>query len=254
MRRFLLTIEYDGGGYIGWQRQDSGLSVQQCLEDAACAITGGRHQTNVYGAGRTDAGVHATGQAAHLDLPNGSANGFDAHKLPLALNAHLPINIRVLRASQVADDFHARFDAIGRAYRYQLYCRRIPSPLLLGRVWHVACELDVAAMQGACERLIGTHDFTSFRAGQCQSKSPIRTMTSLRFEEGEDGHIALIAEAKSFLHHQIRNITGTLVEVGKGKWTADDVSQALEAKSRSAAGPTAPAEGLYLTRVDYPKN
>jgi tRNA pseudouridine38-40 synthase len=248
MLRFLITIEYDGRGYIGWQRQDTGLSVQQCLEEAASAVTGGRQQVTVYGAGRTDAGVHATGQTAHFDLPR----GITPNKLPLALNAYLPPDIRVLKAIMVDEDFHARFDAIGRAYRYQIHCRRIPSPLLIGRAWHVSADLDVAAMQMAAERLIGSHDFTSFRATQCQSKSPMRTMEILRFEKGEDGHLALIAEARSFLHHQIRNIAGTLVQVGKGKWTADDVSQALAARTRAAAGPTAPPEGLYLTRVDYP--
>lgn len=248
MPRYLITIEYDGGPYVGWQRQESGPSVQQCLEEAATAVTGGREAITIYGAGRTDAGVHATGQAAHLDLPK----PIDDIKLPLALNAYLPPSIRVLKARQVADDFHARFDAIGRAYEYKIYTRRISSPLMAGLAWQVAAKLDVAAMQEAAERLIGTHDFTSFRATHCQSLSPIRTLDRLRFIEKDDGHISLIAEARSFLHHQIRNITGTLVQVGKGKWTADDVTAALEAKSRAAAGQNAPAEGLYLTRVEYP--
>ncbi|MCE2517899.1 MAG: tRNA pseudouridine(38-40) synthase TruA, partial [Alphaproteobacteria bacterium] len=165
MARFLITIEYDGTDYVGWQRQDSGASVQQCLEEAASAVIGGRAPVTIYGAGRTDARVHATGQAAHFDLPT----NIDAYKLPLALNAHLPPDIRVLHAAQVGDEFHARFDAIGRAYRYRIYTRRISSPLLLGRVWQVTQDLDVAAMQKAAERLLGTHDFTSFRAGQCQS-------------------------------------------------------------------------------------
>jgi len=247
MPRYLIRIEYDGTGFVGWQRQDNGPSVQAALEQAASAIIGGRQAVPVQGAGRTDAGVHATGQAAHLDLPG----EFDPFKLPLALNAHLPGEIRVWAAAQVSPGFHARFDAIGRAYRYRILTRRVASALDRGRVWHVAAGLDVAAMQAAASLLVGRHDFTSFRAVQCQAQSPVRTLDHLSVtSEGEE--VVLKAEARSFLHHQIRNITGTLVLVGKGKWQAGDVKAALAARDRAAAGPTAPADGLYLSRVDYP--
>lgn len=247
MPRYCITIEYDGSGFVGWQRQDNGPSVQAELEAAGMAILGGRQAVPVQGAGRTDAGVHATGQAAHLDLPD----AFDSMRLPLALNAHLPETVRVLSARRVADDFSARFDATGRAYRYRLMTRRIAPALERGRVWHVGAALDRAAMEAAASHLIGKHDFTSFRASHCQATSPVRTLDTLRLED-EDGGLALIAEARSFLHHQIRNITGTLVLVGRGKWQPEEVKVALEASDRRAAGPTAPPHGLYLTRVDYP--
>ena len=247
MPRYLITIEYDGSDYVGWQRQDNGPSVQAALEAAATAIIGGRQQVAVQGAGRTDAGVHATGQAAHFDLPT----SFDTAKLPLALNAHLPPSVRVLLAQSVADDFNARFDATGRAYRYRLWTRRIPPALERGRVWAVGGDLNVAAMEAAAAYLIGKHDFTSFRAAQCQAASPLKTLDQLRFENEENG-LGLVVEARSFLHHQVRNITGTLVEVGRGKWPPEKVGEILAARDRPAAGPTAPAEGLYLTRVDYP--
>lgn len=247
MPRYCIIIEYDGSGFVGWQRQDNGPSVQAALEDAGSAIIGHREAVAVQGAGRTDAGVHATGQAAHFDLPD----AFDPFKLPLALNAHLPPEIRVLEARQVADDFNARFDALGRAYRYRIWTRRIAPALEKGRVWAVGSDLDLAAMEDAARHLIGRHDFTSFRAAQCQAASPVKTLDTLRFEEEAHG-FGLVVEARSFLHHQVRNITGTLVEVGRGKWHPDQVREALEACDRAAAGPTAPAEGLYLTRVDYP--
>ena len=159
--------------------------------------------------------------------------------------------MRVLLAQPVADTFNARFDAIGRAYRYRLWTRRIPPALERGRVWAVSCDLDVAAMEAGAAYLIGKHDFTSFRAAQCQAASPVKTLDRLHFEHEENG-LGLVVEARSFLHHQVRNITGTLVEVGRGKWQPEQVGGVLAARDRAAAGPTAPAEGLYLTRVDYP--
>ena len=247
MPRYLITIEYDGNDFVGWQRQDNGPSIQAALEEAASRIIGEKQEVAVQGAGRTDAGVHATGQAAHFDLPE----DFDPRRLPLALNAHLPETVRVLSAREVEPGFNARFDAIGRAYRYRMVTRRVASVLDRGRAWHVGQDLDQAAMSEAAGHLIGHHDFTSFRATHCQAKSPMRTLDILRLESESEG-IALVAEARSFLHHQIRNIAGSLVLVGRGKWKPGDVKDALEACDRSAAGPTAPPHGLYLTRVDYP--
>ena len=246
MPRFKITIEYDGTGLVGWQRQDNGPSVQAALEKAAAAITGQRYDVLIQGAGRTDAGVHALGQVAHFDLQQ----DFDPYRMPLAFNAHLPDSIRVTDAEQVDDDFHARFHATARAYRYRILNRRVASAIERGFVWHIHHPLDRAAMQAAADRLIGSHDFSTFRATHCQALSPVKTLDVLRIEEEPQG-LAVIAEARSFLHHQIRNITGTLVQVGLGKWTADDVSDALAAKSRAAGGPTAPPDGLYLTSVSY---
>jgi tRNA pseudouridine38-40 synthase len=247
MPRYFITIEYDGGGYVGWQRQNNGASIQGHLEMAASAILGQRQEVMMQGAGRTDAGVHATGQVAHCDLPSGFADA----QLPLALNAYLPPDIRVISAHQVADDAHARFDAIRRAYRYRIFARKIAPALLDGRVWHLPYELDVDAMAEAAKRLIGKHDFTSFRATHCQAKSPIRTLDTLDIKRHGD-EIILTVSARSFIHHQVRNITGSLVMVGQGKWTPVDISDVLAAKNRSAAGQTAPPEGLYLTEVSYP--
>jgi tRNA pseudouridine38-40 synthase len=247
MPRFFITIEYDGGDFVGWQRQDNGDSIQGQLEHAASAILGHRQDIPIQGAGRTDTGVHALGQVAHCDLPD----GFTERQLPLALNAHLPPSIRVIKANIMADDAHARFDATMRRYRYRIHTRRIPSPLLSGRVWHFGQNLNVAAMHDAAQLLIGKHDFTSFRATHCQASSPIRTMDQINITEHNDEvHIAV--SARSFLHHQVRNITGSLVLIGQGKWTNADLANALEQRQRSAAGQTAPAEGLYLTEVIYP--
>ncbi len=246
MPRYFLTIEYAGGAYVGWQIQQNGASVQAHLEDAARAILGGRQEVIVQGSGRTDAGVHALGQVAHCDLPE----GFTPEKLPLALNAHLPPDIRVIGAAEVADDAHARFDATQRAYRYRVFCRRHAPALLAGRVWHFPHNLDIEAMQGAAERLIGRHDFTSFRARHCQANSPIRTLDAITIERHDD-EIWFLFSARSFLHHQVRNMVGSLVLVGQGKWTADDLSAALEARDRARGGMTAPAEGLYLTAITY---
>ena len=245
-RRIFITVEYDGGPFVGWQRQDNGLSVQQVLEDAARELTGDDCQ--VQGAGRTDSGVHATGQVAHLDVPD----KFEAPRVMAALNALTaghPVTIRSAR--EVPADAHARFSATGRRYLYRILPRRAPPALDQGRVWHHRGSLNVPAMQTAAGRLVGRHDFTSFRASQCQADSPLRTLDELRVAAvGEEVHVH--AAARSFLHHQVRNIVGTLALVGGGKWTPDDVAAALQARDRSAAGPTAPPEGLYLTDVTYP--
>ena len=245
-RRIFITIEYDGTPFVGWQRQVTGMSVQQVLEEAAAELTGG--DILVQGAGRTDSGVHATGQVAHLDVPD----KFDANRVMEALNALIgdhPVTIRDAR--EVDGEAHARFSATERRYLYRLLPRRQPPALDHGRVWHHRSALDAGAMQVAAAHLVGRHDFTSFRASQCQADSPVRTLDELRIEpQGEEIHIH--AAARSFLHHQVRNIVGTLALVGVGKWTEDDVAAALAAKDRSAAGPTAPPEGLYLTGVTYP--
>lgn len=245
MTRFRLTVEYDGGPFVGWQRQDNGLGVQQVLEDAAAAFCG--ETVTVFGAGRTDAGVHATGQVAHLDIEK----PFTPEKVRDALNFHMKAYpVSVLDAAVAADDFHARFSATGRAYAYRIVNRRAPLALERGYRWWVPVPLDAQAMHAAARRLIGRHDFTSFRATLCQADSPVKTLDRLDVvRDGDD--ITLIVEARSFLHHQVRNFAGTLKWVGEGKWTADDVSAALAAKDRAAGGPTAPPDGLFLTRVDY---
>ena len=245
-RRIFITIEYDGTPFVGWQRQVTGLSVQQVLEVAAAELTGGN--ILVQGAGRTDSGVHATGQVAHLDVPD----KFDANRVMEALNALTGDHpVSIIEAREVDSEAHARFSASGRRYLYRLLPRRQPPALDHGKVWHHRGALDSGAMQAAAALLVGRHDFTSFRASQCQADSPVRTLDELRIEpQGEELHIH--AAARSFLQHQLRNIVGTLALVGAGKWTEDDVATALAAKDRSAAGPTAPPEGLYLTGVTYP--
>lgn len=246
MPRFKLTIEYDGSPFVGWQRQDNGPSVQAALEAAArgyCQV-----DALVQGAGRTDAGVHALGQVAHVDLPRNDRPEVVAN----ALNAHLrPHPIAVLKAEKVGDDFHARFSAIERGYVYRIVNRRAPAVLEINHAWWVAAALDADAMHQAAQVLVGRHDFTSFRAAECQADSPIKTLDEIAV--GREGDIITVkARARSFLHHQVRNIVGTLKFVGEGKWTAQHVKQALDALDRSAAGPTAPPDGLYLTHVRYP--
>lgn len=245
MTRFKLTLEYDGGGFVGWQRQENGPSVQQAVEEAVRAFCG--ETVTVHGAGRTDAGVHALGQVAHLDI----AKRVTADTVRDALNFHLkPAPIAVLRAEAVGEDFHARFSATGRAYLYRIVNRRAPLTVDRGRAWQVLPPLDAEAMQAAAELLIGRHDFTSFRAALCQAKSPVKTLDRLDVTRtGEEVRIA--AHARSFLHHQVRNMVGSLKLVGEGKWAPARVAAALAARDRAAAGPTAPAEGLYLTEVRY---
>jgi tRNA pseudouridine38-40 synthase len=243
--RYKLTIEYDGTGLVGWQRQANGLSVQEALETAITRFCGER--VTVHGAGRTDAGVHALGQSAHLDLPR----TVPPDVLRSALNHHLrPAAISILDAETAREDFDARISATGRVYRYRMLSRRAPPALERGRVWHVASPLDLAAMQEGARHLVGHHDFTTFRDSLCQAKSPLKTLDALELRRSGD-EIHIEARARSFLHHQVRNMAGTLKLVGLGRWCPDDVAGALAARDRRAGGPTAPAEGLYLVEVRY---
>ncbi len=245
MPRYKLTLEYDGSGFVGWQRQDNGPSIQQALEAAVAAFSGER--VTVHGAGRTDAGVHALGQVAHFDLTRAR----ETDVVRDAVNHHLsPAAIAVVAVEAVGDGFDARRSAVERTYRYRIANRRGPLALDRGRAWRVAKLLDVAAMDGAARVLVGRHDFTSFRASECQAKSPDKTLDALTVSRDGDDIVAT-ARARSFLHHQVRNMVGTLKLVGEGKWTAQDVADALAACDRAKAGPTAPAEGLYLVAVRY---
>jgi tRNA pseudouridine38-40 synthase len=245
MPRYKLTLEYDGGPFRGWQRQSAGDSVQQALEDAVRAFCG--EDVQVVGAGRTDAGVHATGQVAHLDL----ARTVTPETLRNALNHHLrPRPIAVLEAGPAAADFHARFSARARHYVYRIVNRRAPLTLEAGRAWQVPTPLDAEVMHEAAQRLVGHHDFTSFRSALCQAKSPVKTLDRLAVRRrGERLEIA--ARARSFLHHQVRNMVGALKLIGEGRWPVERIEAVLAACDRAAAGPTAPACGLYLVGVDY---
>jgi len=246
MPRFRITIEYDGGDFSGWQRQANGPSIQQALEEAVTAFSG--EAVEVVGAGRTDAGVHALAQVAHFDL---ATDRFTAATVMKAVNFHLkPAPIVIRHAAEAAPDFHARFSATRRSYLYRILNRPAPPALDRGRVWHIPQELDAEAMNDAAKALLGKHDFTTFRAKYCQARSPEKTIDGLTVSRvGEEIH--LNAQARSFLHHQVRNIAGTLRLVGEGKWTRKDVEDALAAKDRAAGGPTAPPDGLYLVSVGY---
>lgn len=246
MPRYRLLVEYDGTPFNGWQRQDKGLSVQGVLEKAVEKLCGAPCTINA--AGRTDAGVHATGQVAHVDLPR----DYPADTVRDALNYHMkPRPVAVVAAELVGDDFHARFSAIGRAYLYRIVNRRAPLALDQNRAWWVPVALDADSMAEGARRLLGHHDFTTFRASECQAKSPMKTLDVLDVTRvGEE--IRIVAEARSFLHHQVRNMVGTLKLVGEGKWSPDDMSRALAARDRTKGGPTAPAAGLVLTGVSYP--
>jgi tRNA pseudouridine38-40 synthase len=246
MPRYRLTIEYDGGPFVGWQRQANGMSVQQALEEAIAGFSG--ETVRVQGAGRTDAGVHALGQVAHFDL----LREWRPDKMRDALNFHLrPAPIAILLAEPIAEDFDARFSAIRRAYVFRLSDRRAPPVLERGRVWHVRKPLDAEAMDLAAKRLLGRHDFTTFRATECQADSPVRTLE--RFDVSRrGGEIEAHVEARSFLHNQVRSMVGSLKRVGEGAWTAGDLEAALHARDRTACGQVAPPDGLYLLRVDYP--
>ena len=241
-----LLIEYDGGSFLGWQRQAQGLTVQGVLEDAASRLAGGRPVTSAV-AGRTDTGVHAAGQVALLLLPAELA----AARVRDGLNYHLnPHPVSVVAAVPAAAGWHPRFSAVGRAYAYRILNRRARPALERGRVWHVDRALDAGAMAAAAAALVGRHDFTSFRAAACQANGPLRTLD--RLDVRRDGEmIEVRAEARSFLHHQVRNMVGTLKLVGEGRWRPEQVAEALAARDRSAAGPTAPPDGLTLMRVEY---
>lgn len=247
MTRWALLIEYDGTPFVGWQRQINGLSVQAVLEEAAAHLNQGAPVPSIV-AGRTDSGVHAEGQVAHIDLPAGQRS----RVVRDALNYHMkPHPVVVLVAAEVPADWSARFSADRRVYRYRILNRRSRPALLADRVWHVPGPLDADAMHAAAQRLVGRHDFTSFRAASCQAKSPVRTLDRLDVTRYGDV-IEIVTEARSFLHHQVRNFAGTLKLVGEGRWSADQVTAALEARHRSAAGPTAPPEGLTMMKVGYP--
>jgi len=245
MPRFKLTIEYDGTSYVGWQIQDNGPSIQGALTEAVFAFAGER--VAVQGAGRTDAGVHALGQVAHVDL----TRDWDIDNVRDAMNFHLrPQPIAVLKAEKVADDFDARFSATKRHYLYRIVNRRADLTLDQNRAWRVPRPLDAAAMHAAAQRLIGKHDFTTFRSTECQAVSPVKTLD--RLDVARDGdEVRVTASARSFLQHQVRSIVGSLVHVGEGKWREADLVAALEARDRTACGQVAPPHGLYLVRVEY---
>jgi tRNA pseudouridine38-40 synthase len=246
MPRFALRLEYHGGPFRGWQRQAEGATVQAALEAALGRLN--HAPVTVAGAGRTDTGVHATGQVAHADL----ARDWEPFRLMEALNAHLrPAPVAVTACARVPEDFHARFSAVGRSYTYRLLVRRAPPVLGAGLVWHIRHPLDVAAMRAGAAHLVGRHDFSTFRASLCQSPSPVKSLDSFEIEEkGEE--ILLHVAARSFLHNQVRSMVGTLERVGAGAWPPGRVAQALAARDRAACGPVAPPQGLCLTRVRYP--
>lgn len=245
MPNYKILVEYDGTGLAGWQWQPDQPSVQQHLEDALTSLCG--EKTRIFCAGRTDAGVHALGQVGSFVLEN----VLDEKTVRDGLNFHLKTDqISVLHATVMPEDFHARFSAKERSYRYHIINRRARLAIFAHRAWHVKVPLDVNAMQQGAAYLLGNHDFTSFRDSQCQAKSPIKTLDRLEItQEGENIYIDV--QAPSFLHHMVRILTGTLVLVGKGKWQPQNVQRALQAKAREAAGPTAPAHGLYFTKVFY---
>ena len=245
MPRYKLTIEYDGGPFVGWQRQENGRSVQQAIEEAVAAFSG--EAVVVKGAGRTDSGVHALGQVAHIDL----VREFDDDTVRDAINAKLkPEPVAILVAERAADDFDARFSAVKRHYLYRILNRRAQPAVDAGRVWWVTSPLDAEAMHMAAQALVGNHDFTTFRSSECQAKSPVKTLDRLDVSRAGD-EVTVSASARSFLHNQVRSMVGALRKVGDGKWPVAAVGEALEAKDRARAGPVAPPEGLYLVRVDY---
>jgi tRNA pseudouridine38-40 synthase len=245
MPRYKLTIEYDGTPFVGWQIQGEGTTVQGALTAALAAFCG--HDVKIAGAGRTDAGVHALGQVVHVDLEK----DWRPDRVRDAVNAHLrPHPVAVLAAEKVADTFDARFSAKKRHYLYRIVNRRADLALDRLRAWRIPRRLDVPAMHAAAQKLVGRHDFTTFRSTECQAKSPVKTLDRLDvIRAGDDVHIE--TSARSFLHNQVRSMVGSLVQVGDGKWSADDLAAALAARDRAECGAVAPPEGLYLVRVDY---
>jgi len=245
LTRFRLTVEYDGRPFMGWQRQAHGPSVQQAIEEAAESITGA--PALLHSAGRTDAGVHALAMTAHVDIEKPIA----AFRLSEGLNARLrPLPVAILSAEPVADDWHARFSCVGRRYVYRIVNRRAPLALEAGRAWQVAVPLDAEAMHSAAQALVGRHDFTTFRSAHCQAESPVKTLDRLAVARRGDV-VEIAAEARSFLHHQVRSMVGCLQLVGRGKWSAEDLAAALAAKDRSALGYNAPPDGLYFVEARY---
>lgn len=248
MTRFHLRVEYDGRDYLGWQRQPQGPTIQQALEEAVAATFG--QISPVHAAGRTDAGVHGYAMSAHVDI----ARPITAFRLAGALNAHLrPQPIAVVDASVVPDEWHARFSCTGREYVYRIVNRRAPLGLDQGRAWRIGPALDDVAMHAAAQRLLGRHDFTTFRSVHCQAASPVRTLDRLDVMRADD-RITVHAAARSFLQHQVRSMVGCLALVGRGRWTADDLSGALAARDRNALGLNAPPDGLYFVRARYAPN
>ncbi|MDK3073225.1 tRNA pseudouridine(38-40) synthase TruA [Sedimentitalea sp. JM2-8] len=250
MPRYALKIEYLGAPFAGWQRQKDLPSVQGAVESALARLQPGEH--TIAAAGRTDAGVHALGQVAHCDL----LRDWDPFRLSEALNHHLkPAPVAITACARVAGDWHARFSAIERQYLFRILMRRAPATHDAGQVWRINHRLDVAAMQAGADRLVGRHDFTTFRSSICQAASPLKTLDELRIEAvdsftGPEVHFHV--RARSFLHNQVRSFVGTLERVGAGAWTPDDVGAALAARDRAACGPVCPPQGLYLARVGYP--
>lgn len=246
MTRFRLTVEFDGRPFMGWQRQAHGPSVQQAIEEAVTRVTG--ETTAVHAAGRTDAGVHATGMVAHVEI----ARPIAPFRLMEALNARTrPHPVAILACSVVPDDWHARFSCIGRRYIYRIVERRAPLTLEAGKAWRLAPPLDAEAMHAAAQRLVGCHDFTTFRSAHCQSASPVKTLDRLDVRRVPGG-IEVEAAARSFLHHQVRSMVGTLALVGQGRWTAEAVSASLDAADRARLGLNAPPDGLYFVEAVYP--
>lgn len=245
MTRFRLTVEYDGRPFMGWQRQPHGPSVQAAIEEAILGITGA--EAVVHGAGRTDAGVHAEAMAAHVDLDT----ALTPFRLMEGINAKLrPVPVAVLACESVAEDWHARFSCIGRSYAFRIVNRRAPLALDAGRAWRIGQRLDAEAMHDAAQILLGRHDFTTFRSAHCQAESPVKTLDRLDVRRFGD-EIEIVAEARSFLHHQVRSMVGCLALVGQGKWSANDLKQALEARDRAELGHNAPPDGLYFVAARY---
>ena len=245
MITWALEVEYDGTGFMGWQRQKHGLAIQQVIEEAAAKLCAGEIPASI-ASGRTDAGVHALGQIVQIDLPD-----FFPHRLREALNYHLkPHPIVILRAAPAPPGWNARFSAISRTYRYIISNRAAFPAIEANRVWHVKHKLDAPAMHRAAQTLLGHHDFSSFRASACQAKSPLRTLDELTVTREAD-HLIIHAKARSFLHHQVRNMVGSLKMVGEGAWPEARLAEILAAQNRAVAGPTAPAEGLYLVSIGY---